>query len=135
MESNKSAEKKTVKTEEVKEAVSTAEKKKAAPSRTRKALETQEAKKETAPKKETEKKAAAPRKTAAKKAEPKAEFFIEYAGRQISGKEILEAAKKDYLSKNKDTAVKTLELYIKPEEHTAYYTVNGEGSDEYKVEL
>ncbi len=94
-----------------------------------------EVKKGSTSKKETEKKAAAPRKTSAKKTEPKAEIFIEYAGRQISGKEILEAARRDYLSKSKDTAVKTLELYIKPEEHIAYYTVNGEGSDEYKVEL
>ena len=47
--------------------------------------------------------------------------------------EVLEAAKMDYLSKHEDTAVKEIELYIKPEENAAYYTVDGEGSDQFKV--
>ena len=36
---------------------------------------------------------------------------------------------------NKGTVIETIEIYVKPEEHTAYYVVNGEGSDQYKVML
>lgn len=36
---------------------------------------------------------------------------------------------------NKGTVIETIEIYVKPEEHAAYYVVNGEGSDQYKVML
>ena len=28
-----------------------------------------------------------------------------------------------------------IDIYVKPEESVAYYTVNGQGSDEFKIEL
>ena len=45
------------------------------------------------------------------------------------------APKKAYESMNKGAVIETIEIYVKPEEHTAYYVVNGEGSDQYKVML
>ena len=32
-------------------------------------------------------------------------------------------------------SIKTIEVYVKPEENVAYYVVNGEGSDDWKVSL
>ena len=45
------------------------------------------------------------------------------------------APKKAYESMNKGAVIETIEIYVKPEEHAAYYVVNGEGSDQYKVML
>ena len=97
------------------------------------------AKKEAEPKAVPEKKEAAPKKAVAKKPaakkEVKSSVVIEYAGRQIVARDVLEAAKKAYESMNKGTAIETIEIYVKPEEGAAYYVVNGEGSDQYKVQL
>ena len=92
------------------------------------------AKKEAAPKAAPEKKGAAPKKAVARK-EVKSSVVIEFAGKQIVAKDVLEAAKKAYESMNKGAVIETIEIYVKPEEHTAYYVVNGEGSDQYKVML
>uniref|UniRef100_UPI0006D28AAF DUF6465 family protein n=1 Tax=Clostridium sp. NkU-1 TaxID=1095009 RepID=UPI0006D28AAF len=81
------------------------------------------------------KKTSAPKKTAVKKKRSGSILFLEYSGKQIAAGEVLEAVKKDYLSKHEDAAVKTLEIYIKPEEDIAYYAVDGEGSDQYKITL
>ncbi|MGN0595084.1 MAG: DUF6465 family protein [Hominimerdicola sp.] len=59
---------------------------------------------------------------------------------QISGKEeinlqkVAEACKADYKSKG-HRMPKAVTVYVKPEEGVAYYTVNGKGSEDYKVEL
>lgn len=98
-------------------------------------VKVQEEKKSAVPKKAPVKKSTAPKKTTAKKTEPEVSFFIEYSGRQIAAGEVVEAVKKDYLSKQEGSAVKTIEVYVKPEENTAYYAVNGEGSDQYKIML
>lgn len=100
-------------------------------------------KKEPAPEKTTEKKeSAAPKKEeapkkapAAKKVEMKTAVVIQYAGKEIVAKEVLEAATKAFKTANKGVEIKTIEVYVKPEENVAYYVVNGEGSDDYKVEL
>lgn len=77
----------------------------------------------------------APVKKEVKPAETEASVYVQYAGKQIAAKEILEAAKAAYVKAHKDTEVKTIEIYVKPEEAVAYYVVNGEGSDDYKIEL
>lgn len=77
----------------------------------------------------------APAKAAVKPAEPVASVYVEYAGNQIAAKEILDAAKAAFAKSHKDVAIKTIEIYVKPEEAVAYYVVNGEGSDDYKIEL
>ena len=97
--------------------------------------------KEAAPVKEAAKAPAkapakkAPAKAATKPAEPVASVYVEYAGNQIAAKEILDAAKAAFAKSHKDVAIKTIEIYVKPEEAVAYYVVNGEGSDDYKIEL
>ena len=96
-------------------------------------------KKAAAPAKETVKKAPAKKapakKAPAKKVEPKASVVIEYAGTQIVAKDVLAAATKAFKAANKGVTIKTIEVYVKPEENVAYYVVNGEGSEDYKVEL
>ncbi|MGN0373245.1 MAG: DUF6465 family protein [Enterocloster sp.] len=83
----------------------------------------------------TQKAGAANTKAASVKTEPQASVVFQFAGREIAAKEILAAAVDSYKGLNKNTEIKTIELYIKPEENAAYYTVNGEGADEYKVAL
>lgn len=79
--------------------------------------------------------ASAAKKAPAKKtAEIKASVYVQYAGGETSAEALLEAAKKAYIAAgHKEEDIKTLDVYIKPEEHTAYYAVNGEGSDDYKI--
>ena len=98
------------------------------------------AKKTAAAKTTAEKKAAAPkktaaRKTAAKKAEMQASVVIQYAGREILAKDVLAAAARSFQEAHEGVEIRTIEVYVKPEENAAYYVVNGEGSDDYKVEL
>ena len=83
---------------------------------------------------ETTKKAPA-KKAPAKKADPKACVVIEFSGKQIVAKDVLDKAVKAYEADHKGAEIKTIEVYVKPEENVAYYVVNGEGSDDYKVTL
>ena len=105
-------------------------------------------KKETAPKKAEEKKTEAPARKAAKektetarkapvraaKKEVKPAVFVQFAGREISAEALIAEAKKAYAAAgHKESEIRTLEVYVKPEESAAYYVVNGEGSDDYKI--
>ena len=36
---------------------------------------------------------------------------------------------------NRAEDIRTIDIYVKPEESGAYYTVYGQGSDEFKIEL
>lgn len=85
--------------------------------------------KEPAAKAETAKKAPA------KKVEPKTSIVIEFGGKQVVAKDIVAAATKAYKKANRGVVIKKIEVYVKPEEQVAYYVVNGEGSEDYKVEL
>lgn len=118
------AEKETEKTTAASKTVKKpAEKKAAAPKKT------------TAAKTPTAAKAPAAKKTPAKKAEPKATVVIEYGENQIVAKEVLDAATKAYKANHRGVTIKTIEVYIQPENNVAYYVVNGEGSDDFKVSL
>ena len=105
-----------------------------------------------APKKEAPKKTAAPKKAAAKapaskkapakkaavkaevKPEVKTAVYVQYAGKETAAEELIAAAKKAYLAAgHKEADLKTIDVYVKPEEGIAYYAVNGEGSDDYKI--
>ena len=85
--------------------------------------------KEAAPKKET-----AAKKALAKKAEKETEaaVVIQYAGKEIAAKEILERAKIAFADANPGVKIETIVLYVKPEEDVAYYVVNGIGNDDYR---
>ena len=64
----------------------------------------------------------------------KMKTFVEYNGKQVEEKEIIAAVKKEWTEKgNKIGDIKTLDLYIKPEENAVYYVINDTESD--KVEL
>lgn len=103
---------------------------------TRKRTVKQEAAAVTAEVKEEKK--APVRKTAArrtKKTAPKTTVMIEYAGRQFDMEEIVKKASEAFGNANPNTEIKTLEVYVQPEEQVAYYVANGEGSEDFKVEL
>ncbi|NCB93508.1 MAG: DNA-binding protein [Clostridia bacterium] len=73
--------------------------------------------------------AKAPAKTAAKKAPAKTqEIYLQYAGKEILDKDLVEKAKavwtKDLGNKIKD--LNDLKIYVKPEESAAYYVFNGD---------
>ena len=91
-----------------------------------------EAPKAEEPKKETKK---APAKRAAAK-DIKTSVVVQFAGKEVTEKELIAAVKKAYTKKgNKVDDIKTIEIYVKPEENAAYYVVNGVGADDYKIEL
>ena len=92
-----------------------------------------EAPKAEEPKKETAKKAPAKRTTAK---DIKTSVVVQFAGREVTEKDLIAAVKKAYTKKgNKVGDIKTIEIYVKPEESAAYYVVNGVGADDYKIEL
>ena len=107
------------------------------------AVKKETVKKETA-KKETEKnapakaaaaKAAPAKKPAAKKAEPAAAVHFQFDGKDLVAKDVLDQAVKAYKSTHKGVEIKTIELYIVANEGAAYYVVNGEGNDDFKIML
>ena len=76
------------------------------------------------------------KKAPAKKAvEPKMEVHFQFAGKDILAKSVLDQAVEAYKSTHKDVEIKKVELYIVAEEGAAYYVVNGEASDDFKVML
>lgn len=98
-----------------------------------------ETQKKEAEKKETVNKAAekkttvnktAAKKTTAKKASAKEterieEVYVQFSGQELLTKEVLERAKQAYISEgHKESSIKSIRLYIKPEEHMAYYVIN-----------
>lgn len=115
---NEAAEKKTTKRASAKTAAPKAEKK---------------AVKE--PVKQAEKKAA-PRRAAAKKAaEPKAAVHFQFEGRDLVARDILDQAMKAYQESHPETEIKAIELYVVANEGAAYYVVNGEAHDDFKILL
>jgi hypothetical protein len=54
----------------------------------------------------------------------KPEIFVEYQGAQTDMSALVEAAKADFHAEKKRTRITDLKLYVKPEEHIAYYVVN-----------
>lgn len=55
----------------------------------------------------------------------KTSMFVEYQGKQAEDKAIIAAVKKAWTEAgNKVGDMKTMELYIKPEEASVYYVIN-----------
>ena len=50
--------------------------------------------------------------------------YIQYGDKEIVCDELIERARADYKANNKGT-VRSIKLYVKPEENTAYYVING----------
>lgn len=66
----------------------------------------------------------ATKKTTTKK-EIKTSLFVEYAEKQVAEKDIIAAVKKVWTKAgHKIGEIKTMELYVKPEESAVYYVIN-----------
>lgn len=64
----------------------------------------------------------------------KTALYVEYAGKQIEDKTLVTTAKELWVAEgNKVKDIKTLNLYVKPEENAAYYVINEDFSG--KIEL
>ncbi len=71
-----------------------------------------------------EKKQGAKKQTAKKEIKVKA--FVEYYGKQVEEKDMIANVKKAWTKSGKKVGdIKTMELYIKPEEAAVYYVING----------
>lgn len=71
----------------------------------------------------------APKKAAAPKAEAKKELipsvYIQYAGNETALENITELAKQAYVDDgHRVSSIKSLNIYVKPEENAAYYVIN-----------
>lgn len=80
--------------------------------------------------KETEVKKPAVKKPVVKKPaarkEIKVKAFVEYYGKQVEEKDMIADVKKAWTKSGKKVSdIKTMELYIKPEEAAVYYVING----------
>ena len=83
------------------------------------------------PKKSVAKKAApakkSTRKTSAKKKEVEKveEVWVQFGGQEIIANNIVSKAKQDYVADgHRESSIKTVRVYIKPEENMAYYVIN-----------
>ncbi|MCQ2492819.1 MAG: DUF6465 family protein [Lachnospiraceae bacterium] len=66
----------------------------------------------------------------------KTNFFVEFQGKQTLEKDVIAAVKKEWTAEgNKVKDIDTLDIYVKPEEATAYYVINGEDGVSGAVEL
>ena len=97
------------------------------------------AKKAAAKKPATKKATTTAKKTTAKKeaAAINATYVLQFSGKEVVASDILETVKKVWVDKfqGKLEEIKTIEIYIKPEEHRAYFVVNGLSNGDYFVEL
>ncbi len=59
----------------------------------------------------------------------KVSLNIQYAGGNYSDKEIVDAIKAAYKAEGNEDPIKTLDIYVQPENGVAYYVVNGIGGD------
>lgn len=73
------------------------------------------------------------RKAVAKK--PEETVYIQFEGKEIDMKELTDAAVKAYQEAHKGAEIKSVEIYVKPEESAAYYVVNGDAAPEYRIDL
>jgi len=53
------------------------------------------------------------------------ELFLQYQDSETDMSALVEAAKANFHKTKKRTLVTDLKLYVKPEEHSAYYVING----------
>lgn len=96
----------------------------AAVQKTVKAEPVKAAAKAPAAKKPAAKKTAA-KKTSAKK-DIKVKAIVEYYGKQVEEKEIIASVKKAWTKSGRKVGeIKSIDLYIKPEEGAVYYVING----------
>ena len=74
-----------------------------------------------------EEKAAAAEARAAEKAKAdsmRPEIVLQYQGNNIAMDTLIEAAKSDFRTNKKRTLITGIKMYVKPEDHMAYYVIN-----------
>lgn len=121
MAEKKVAEVKEVKPAEVKAAVKAEEEK--VVEKAAEVKETVKATVKTAAKKTAQKKTT--RKTATKKEASSTEVFVEFYGQQSSVESVEERVKAAFVAEgHKAGTIKSLKIYLKPEEQAAYYVIN-----------
>lgn len=116
-----------VKAAEVKAPVVKAEVKKEAVKKTP-AAKKAPVKKAPAAKKETVKKETVKKAPAAKKPVVKEEVNFQFSGKSYTSDDLIRITRDvwKYDLNGKEEDVKSIELYVKPEENTAYYVINGD---------
>ncbi len=62
---------------------------------------------------------------AAKACKETVKCTIEFGGKNTSVEAIVEAVKEAYAAEGNKAAIKTIELYVQPENGVAYYVING----------
>lgn len=78
-------------------------------------------------KKEPAKKAPAKKATPVKaaKAEIKTALYVQFAGNEVTEADIIDKVKATYVAEgHKESAIKEINLYVKPEEYAVYYVIN-----------
>lgn len=85
-------------------------------------------KKAPAAKKETVKKETVKKAPAAKKPVVKEEVNFQFSGKSYTSEDLIRITRDvwKYDLNGKEEDVKSIELYVKPEENTAYYVINGD---------
>lgn len=74
--------------------------------------------------KEEAKKAPAKKATPAK-AEIKTALYVQFAGNEVTEADIIDKVKAAYVAEgHKESAIKEINLYVKPEEYAVYYVIN-----------
>lgn len=70
----------------------------------------------------------ATKKAAAKKEETNTEVYVQFWGREIHTKDVVESIKKVWTEEmgKKESDIKELKVYIKPEDNGAHYVINGD---------
>lgn len=86
------------------------------------------AKKAPAAKKETVKKETVKKAPAAKKPVVKEEVNFQFSGKSYTSEELIRITRDvwKYDLNGKEEDIQSIELYVKPEENTAYYVINGD---------
>lgn len=77
----------------------------------------------------------ATRKTTKKEVQPQITVHFQYGGKDLVAKEVLAQALDHYKESHADAVIETVELYVVADENAAYYVINGEPSDDYKIWL
>ena len=93
------------------------------------------AKKAAAPKKETAKKAAPAKKEATVKAATKVSVNLQFAGKEYKAEDFEKMAKDvwQYDLGKKAADLKSVDLYVKPEENKVYYVMNGDVTGDFDI--
>ena len=81
------------------------------------------------------KKVAPTKKATAKEADTKTNIVLQYADKEVTYSTLVDNAKNVFIYDmgGKEADIKTLDLYVKPEENKVYFVVNGEINGECQI--